>query len=218
MPLPTRRPAEELYRYETPAGVGVYESKLRGLTPQARRQLLGKLREAWALPNPGDLRAAPPTRSYFTPRGAQMYRQHHAGLLGEDGELVQERALRRDALKSILYEDDFQVVAPAQEKAAGVVHDLQRAKEHSDARRYGQKHKLLRELLAAHGTEFEVDAPEGPYWGLTHVPSQFRIHAPRGLVEAAGLGVQKVASLYTQLCKLGKMVESGPILHDNGRR
>lgn len=73
------------------------------------------------------------------------------------------------------------------------VEDLKKAKEHSDAKRYDQKHAVLRKLITMSPQDFYVDAPGGAHPGLTHSPSGFRIHAPRSIAALAG-GAEKAAS------------------------
>jgi DNA ligase D-like protein (predicted 3'-phosphoesterase) len=72
-------------------------------------------------------------------------------------------------------------------KAAGVLDDLKRAKAESDRKNYPGKHAILRRLVAAHPEHFAVDSTDGRFAGLTHLPTGFRIHAPRSLgLQATG--------------------------------
>jgi hypothetical protein len=61
---------------------------------------------------------------------------------------------------------------------------LLEAKEHSDRRRMTQKRRVMRQLLLDHPEEFEIDDPQGPHVGLTHIPTGFRIHVPREITTA----------------------------------
>lgn len=58
---------------------------------------------------------------------------------------------------------------------------LIRAKEYSDEGQYLKKHKILAKLMKRDPEDWEVDS-SGRYLGLTHLPTGFRIHAPRELV------------------------------------
>lgn len=54
---------------------------------------------------------------------------------------------------------------------------LLEAKARSDVEDYETKNELLRELVEERPHEFIIDQPDAPYPGLTHVPTNFRIHA-----------------------------------------
>lgn len=61
---------------------------------------------------------------------------------------------------------------------------LQEAKALSDQNRYNEKREILKQLLLEKPDEFVVDSTEGPYWGLKHTPTNFRIHVDRSVVPA----------------------------------
>jgi hypothetical protein len=78
-------------------------------------------------------------------------------------------------------------------KAAAVldrqIDHLLSAKEKSDAGQYGAKHLILVRMMADAPDEFAVDSEtssEGDpaYMGITHVPTGFRFHMPKGKVPA----------------------------------
>ena len=57
------------------------------------------------------------------------------------------------------------------------------AKKLSDRNNYGEKNKVLGELLKKYPREFKIDSNlNNKYIGLTHKPSGFKIHAPRSLI------------------------------------
>lgn len=58
------------------------------------------------------------------------------------------------------------------------VNALLKAKAHSDVRQYSAKHQILADLMSRKPHEFSVDSTTGPFVGITHTPSKFRIHAP----------------------------------------
>lgn len=72
-------------------------------------------------------------------------------------------------------------------KEAGIVADLKGAKSLSDRRDYKGKHRILRKLLDERPQEFHIDSAQGPFVGVTHGPSGFRMHLPRRLVAAYNL-------------------------------
>jgi hypothetical protein len=60
-----------------------------------------------------------------------------------------------------------------------VLDQLRQAKSHSDAKRYGLKHKLLQRLMRQAPGEWVVDQPGVHHPGVTHVPTGFRLHTNR---------------------------------------
>jgi hypothetical protein len=66
--------------------------------------------------------------------------------------------------------------------AGGAVSQLQEAKTQSDKHNYARKHAILKRLLEVRGDEFMVDSRKGNIVGLTHTPSNFRIHARRSVL------------------------------------
>lgn len=59
---------------------------------------------------------------------------------------------------------------------------LQQAKAESDRRNWAAKYMYLRKAMEIDRDGFRVDLPAGRHWGVTHVPTGFRIHAPSNLV------------------------------------
>jgi 8-oxo-dGTP pyrophosphatase MutT (NUDIX family) len=62
--------------------------------------------------------------------------------------------------------------------------ELLAAKAHSDRREYERKHEILRRLIAKAPQDWSVDDPKPKYKGITHVPTQFRFHAPSSVIGA----------------------------------
>ena len=59
---------------------------------------------------------------------------------------------------------------------------LLRAKEDSDNKRYHEKHQTMRDLMWQHPQDFEIDSKEGEIYGITHTPTNFRMHLPKHVV------------------------------------
>jgi hypothetical protein len=62
------------------------------------------------------------------------------------------------------------------------VAELLKAKEESDRRNYAAKHDILRKLIKKSPSEFKIDSEEGGIYGITHIPSGFKIHIPKSAV------------------------------------
>ena len=63
------------------------------------------------------------------------------------------------------------------------LHLLLRAKGLSDNKNYIEKNKILRDLLIKNPDKFLIDSDlNSKYVGLTHVPTSFKIHAPRDII------------------------------------
>jgi DNA-directed RNA polymerase beta subunit len=56
------------------------------------------------------------------------------------------------------------------------------AKEDSDNKRYHDKHQTMRDLMWQHPQDFEIDSKEGEIYGITHNPTNFRMHLPKHVV------------------------------------
>lgn len=65
------------------------------------------------------------------------------------------------------------------------------AKQESDKRNYPAKHAILRKLIKQSPNDFTIDSEVGDIYGVTHIPTGFRIHMPRGEAPA---GLKKQAS------------------------
>jgi len=59
---------------------------------------------------------------------------------------------------------------------------LLRAKAYSDRKQYEHKNRILRKLIAENPQEWVVDDDSSKYYGLTHIPTKFKIHADRNIV------------------------------------
>lgn len=64
------------------------------------------------------------------------------------------------------------------------VRGLKLAKAYSDVGDYGNKHAVMEQLLRARPGEFDVDSRADGIVGLTHRPTNFRIHVPVYLLAA----------------------------------
>jgi len=62
---------------------------------------------------------------------------------------------------------------------AAVLSDLKKAKKESDKGNYAAKTDILRKLLKAFPDEFKTDSENAHVVGLTHKPTNFRIHMPK---------------------------------------
>lgn len=62
---------------------------------------------------------------------------------------------------------------------------LRQAKSHSDAKRYGLKHKLLQRMMRQAPGDWIVDQPGVHHPGVTHVPTGFRLHTNRRTIPSA---------------------------------
>ena len=65
-----------------------------------------------------------------------------------------------------------------------ILTQLIEAKKHSDARRYAMKHAILRRLITNHPDQFAEDSRSKGIVGVTHGPTNFRIHVPSGHIPA----------------------------------
>ena len=74
-------------------------------------------------------------------------------------------------------------------KQARPLDDLLAAKKESDRRNYPAKHDILRKLIKQSPGDFMIDSEEGNIYGVTHIPTGFRIHMPRS---EAPSGLQKM--------------------------
>lgn len=100
--------------------------------------------------------------------------QKAAGCLSLDD----ARAARRKVLEHLR-----SLALPEKVKAANdALPQLLQAKQHSDRKQYEAKHAILRALLAQSPGDFQVDSQLGRFAGLTHNPTNFRIHMPANQV------------------------------------
>ncbi len=63
-------------------------------------------------------------------------------------------------------------------KLASAIDELIKAKAFSDRKQYDRKTAILRRLMKQSPTDFMVDDPTGKYHGITHKPTNFRLHMP----------------------------------------
>jgi 8-oxo-dGTP pyrophosphatase MutT (NUDIX family) len=70
----------------------------------------------------------------------------------------------------------------AWEKQSAHVAELLEAKKESDRKNYAAKHDILRKLIKKSPAEFKIDSEEGGIYGITHIPSGFKIHIPKSAV------------------------------------
>lgn len=68
------------------------------------------------------------------------------------------------------------------EPQPSVLDMLIRAKQESDRRNYSAKHRILRTLLQNRPHEFVVDSSLDGIIGITHKPTNFKIHIPRNVI------------------------------------
>lgn len=59
------------------------------------------------------------------------------------------------------------------------------AKKHSDLKQYKYKHDVLAHMMNKTPENFIVDSKDGEIYGITHTPTNFRLHIPRKFVPSA---------------------------------
>jgi hypothetical protein len=73
---------------------------------------------------------------------------------------------------------------------------LRAAKEHSDAGDYSMKHKLIRQNMRRHAEDWSIDSDDGKgIVGVTHIPTGFRLHMPKGVVDPDVLRYHNAAQM-----------------------
>lgn len=66
------------------------------------------------------------------------------------------------------------------------LHLLLKAKKFSDSKNYEEKNRILMQLLYERPDEFLIDSDlNNKFSGITHVPTNFKIHVPRNIIPAA---------------------------------
>jgi 8-oxo-dGTP pyrophosphatase MutT (NUDIX family) len=79
-----------------------------------------------------------------------------------------------------------------EKNAAGrALEQLKRAKYLSDNRMYREKHQVLQDLIRRNPKNFYIDSHEGNIVGITHRPTNFRIHMPLDKFPSAFMRLQK---------------------------
>lgn len=64
-----------------------------------------------------------------------------------------------------------------------MLEQLLKAKAESDRKNYGSKQAIMRNLLKSNADEFYIDSEEGGIAGLTHEPTNFKMHLPFEAIE-----------------------------------
>lgn len=62
------------------------------------------------------------------------------------------------------------------------IDNLLDAKQHSDKRQYKYKHQILALMLSKNPKDFYIDSDQGSIVGITHAPTNFKIHIPKKFV------------------------------------
>jgi hypothetical protein len=99
-------------------------------------------------------------------------------------------------------------------KTPHILAELRAAKHHSDRREYDRKHKILRRIIAQAPQDWHVDDPKPKYPGVTHTPTRFRFHAPRGVIGAHVKAAEN--SVYAQQFR-NLLNFRTPIMYDNNK-
>jgi len=87
------------------------------------------------------------------------------------------------------------------EKTSSAIDKLLQAKSYSDQKNYLQKTKILRELINDSPNEWIVDSEDKGIVGLTHTPTNFRIHLPHQSVPDVLLQAKTAADFIFSLNK-----------------
>jgi hypothetical protein len=120
----------------------------------------------------------------------------------------QEYAIQKSQERRIRDAGDDDLDA-AEERKFDIVKQLRKAKTLSDRRQYSQKHLLLNRLMADSPHDFYEDSRERDIVGVTHRPSNFRIHIPANKLRAP---LAKSASAAQRLMKtLGSVAKQAPL-------
>jgi hypothetical protein len=125
-----------------------------------------------------------PDRDFSAPalaEGAKHEREHT-----RDGQVAKETAKDHLQEDPLYYEKiekiEKRAEAEPEAKRPNTLDELRAAKTHSDRREYARKHEILRRLIAQSPQDWHVDDPKPKYKGITHTPTKFRFHAPRGVI------------------------------------
>ncbi len=68
-----------------------------------------------------------------------------------------------------------------------VLDKLKEIKRASDVRDYMRKHHLARRLMKEFPKDFKIDSDHPTHPGITHTPTHFRFHMPKGLIPKLGV-------------------------------
>jgi hypothetical protein len=120
----------------------------------------------------------------------------YAGLTDEEEpELNWEESdldgLTDDELQQLVYEldsydediaEDQEVVKESKVTAGSPLDELLQAKRESDASKYSKKHGRMRDLMHRYPQDFFINIKEGEIYGITHRPTNFRMHLPKHVI------------------------------------
>ena len=125
-----------------------------------------------------------PDRDFSAPALAEGAKHEHEHT--RDNQVAKEIAKDHLQEDPLYYEKIEKIEKGAEEepktKKPNTLDELRAAKTHSDRREYDRKHEILRRLISQSPQDWHVDDPEPKYKGITHTPTKFRFHAPRGVI------------------------------------
>lgn len=105
-----------------------------------------------------------------------------------------------------LFADQFQRKTAAMiERQESDIDLLRHAKAHSDRKQYKAKSQILRRMMEDAPDDWMVDTPLGQFYGITHIPTNFKFHAPPAIIPAyvkrAALPPREVYSVLDEIEK-----------------
>ena len=106
----------------------------------------------------------------------EQERERYLRWVGETNPELEERLTKRSAVIP-------GVTLISEQKSPLSV--MLRAKAESDRGNFSRKHAIMRRLLQDKYNEFVVDSEDGRFVGLTHIPTNFKMHLPRGVAYSA---------------------------------
>ena len=80
-----------------------------------------------------------------------------------------------------------------------VIQELLKAKKHSDKAEYVKKREIIHKLLQARPNEFKIDSRQTHTVGITHTPSNFRIHTVKSGLPENFLNKERLKQAFLQL-------------------
>jgi 8-oxo-dGTP pyrophosphatase MutT (NUDIX family) len=131
--------------------------------------------EGWDV---SDLHPEPLHKGEVDGKPVWWYRAQAAQMLNdfkEKGRVVPTVA-RQQQLTEFGNDVALRAYLAATKKSPTILDELKAAKTHSDAKRYGHKHEILRRLMAQAPQDWEIDDDKPKYKGITHKPTKFRFH------------------------------------------
>lgn len=168
-------PAEttEEHRFSNPISRGSLKAATAELSRSVKKDLL-----------PGGKADNLPDRDFSAPALAEGAKHEHEHT--RDDQVAKEIAKDHLQEDPLYYEKIEKIEKGAEEepkaKKPNTLDELRAAKTHSDRREYDRKHEILRRLIAQSPQDWHVDDPKPKYKGITHTPTKFRFHAPRGVI------------------------------------